>query len=108
MGFIITKRKSSLIRIENPAYKFLVGKSDSNNGYFIIWNGGDAVESFNEKAYQTVVQEARKENLVPPYYVYARHEFYQARTVIFHKIPDKILAHLGLNESSDSFNQEEN
>ena len=102
-----TKRKSSLIRIENSKYKYLVGQNDSNNGYFVIWNGGDAVESFNEKAYKTVVQEAKDANLVAPYYVYARHEFYQAKSVIFHKIPDKILAHLGLNESSDSYNVED-
>ena len=101
------KRKSNLIRIENPDYKYLVGKNESNNGYFLIWNGGDAVESFDEETYETVVKEARKEKLTAPYYVYARHEFYQTNTVIFNKIPDKILAHLGLNESSGTYHQEE-
>lgn len=99
------KRNSNLIRIENKGYKYLVGKNESNNGYFIIWNGGDAVESFDDEAYQTVVKEAKQENLTAPYYVYARRNFYQVKTVVFHKIPDKILAHLGLNESSDSYHQ---
>lgn len=102
-----TRRKSALIRIEDPHTKYLVGKNDVDNGYFVIWNGGDAVESFNDKAYKTVIQEAKKHMLVAPYYVYARHQIYQSRTVVFHKIPDKILAHLGLNESSDSYNLEE-
>lgn len=103
-----TKRKATLERInDDSSLKYLVGKNGDNNGYFVIWNGGDAVESFTQKAYATIVQEAKKYNLVAPYYVYARNQLYQSKTVVFHKIPDKILAHLGLNESSDSYNLEE-
>ncbi len=102
-----TRRRAALERIDDPSAKFLVGKNDSGNGYFVIWNGGDAVESFTKKAYETIVKEAQKHKLVSPYYVYARNQIYQSRTVVFHKIPDKILAHLGLNESSDSYNLEE-
>ena len=38
--------------------------------------------------------------------MYARYELYQSRNVRFYKIPDKILAHLGLNENSDPYNEE--
>jgi len=31
---------------------------------------------------------------------------YQSKNVQFYKIPDKILAHLGLNENSDPYNEE--
>ncbi len=102
-----TRRKSGLIRIESQNYKYLVGKNEANNPYFIIWNGGDAVEAFTSAAYQTIVAEAKKENLVAPYYVYARRFTYHTQNVIPNKIPDKILAHLGLNENSDRFNEDE-
>ena len=101
------RRKSGLIRIENPTCKYLVGKNEANNPYFIIWNGGDAVEAFTSAAYQTIVAEAKKENLVAPYYVYARRFTYHTQNVIPNKIPDKILAHLGLNENNDRFNEDE-
>ena len=103
------RRKSGLIRIddENKKYKYLVGKNEADNPYFIIWNGGDAVEAFTAQSYQTIVAEAKKENLVAPYYVYARRFTYHTQNVIANKIPDKILAHLGLNENSDRFNEDE-
>jgi adenine-specific DNA-methyltransferase len=85
----------------------LVGKDEVNEGYFIIWNGAESVESFDDRAYSVVVQEAKRAGLSPPYHVYARYEDYQSKSVDFNKIPDKILAHLGLNENSDRFNDEE-
>ena len=46
-------------------------------------------------------------NLKPPYHIYARYEVYQDnKNVDFYKIPDKVLAHLGLNENNDKFNEE--
>ncbi|MGN7871737.1 hypothetical protein [Paracoccus sp. 22332] len=53
-----------------------------------------------------MLQDAKKAELKQPYHVYARYELYQSKNVRFYKIPDKILAHLGLNENSDPFNDE--
>ena len=39
--------------------------------------------------------------------MYARYENFQSKNVLFFKIPDKILAHLGLNEYNEKFNEEE-
>jgi adenine-specific DNA-methyltransferase len=98
---------SGLIRIEEAGYKYLVGRDEQYEGYFLIWNGGDKVGQLDFDSYTTVVQEARRAGLKQPYHVYARYEIHQARSVIFYKIPDKILAHLGLNENSDSFNEDD-
>jgi adenine-specific DNA-methyltransferase len=104
-----TRRGSAgLIRFESEGFKYLVGRNDQNEGYFLIWNGGDKVGQLDENSYATVIAEGKKAGLKQPYHVYARYEIYQSRNVIFYKIPDKILAHLGLNESSDSFNEEGN
>ncbi|MBF0556179.1 MAG: site-specific DNA-methyltransferase [Nitrospirae bacterium] len=96
-----------LIRMEQTGYKYLVGRNEQGEGYFLIWNGSDKVGQLDQTSYVTVVAEAKRANLKQPYHVYARYEIYQSRNVVFYKIPDKILAHLGLNENSDSFNEGE-
>lgn len=98
---------SSLIRIEDEGYKFLVGRNEQNEGYFLIWNGGDKVGQLDLETYTTVIQEGKKANLKQPYHVYARYEIYQSRNIIFYKIPDKILMHLGLNENNDRYHEEQ-
>lgn len=98
---------TNLIRIEDPKLSYLVGRNDQGEGYFIIWNNGGPVGQLDRDSYRLVLKDAEKANLKPPYHVYARYEVYQSRNVQFWKIPDKILAHLGLNENSDRFNDDE-
>lgn len=103
-----TGRRNSpnLVRIEDPQFSYLVGKNQEEEGYFIVWhNGGGPVGQLDIKSYNIVLQDAKKAGLKPPYHVYARYEVYQSKNVRFYKIPDKILAHLGLNENSDPYNE---
>jgi len=97
----------SLIRIEDTGYKYLVGKNEQNEGYFLIWDGSHSVGQLDIDTYTSVIQEGKKAGLRQPYHVYARYEIYQSKNIDFNKIPDKILAHLGLNENSDAFNEGE-
>ena len=98
----------NLIRIDDPKYMYLVGKNDRDEPYFIVWNSGAGpVGQLDKVSYGVILQDAKKANLKQPYHVYARYEVYQSPNVRFYKIPDKILAHLGLNESSDPFNDSE-
>lgn len=101
------RTNANLIRIERDDCTYLVGKNDRNEGYFIIWDGEGPVGQLDAGTFSTVHQEAKKADLKQPYHVYARYEAYQSKSVVFYKIPDKILAHLGLNESSDRFNEDE-
>lgn len=96
---------SSLIRLDG--YEFLAGKNTQNEGYFIIWNGPDSVGQLDVETYGQLLKEAKKAKLKAPYHVYARYELYQSKSVVFYKIPDKILAHLGLNEFSERYNDME-
>lgn len=98
---------SNLIRVDDPKYRYLVGRNEQGEGYFIIWNNGGPVGQLDKDSYRIVLKDAEKAGVKPPYHVYARYEIYQSRNVQFWKIPDKILAHLGLNENSDSFNDDE-
>lgn len=102
-----TRNSPNLIRIEDSRFTYLVGRSQHGEGYFIIWhNGGGPVGQLDVASYNLVLQDAKKADLKPPYHVYARYEIYQSKNVRFYKIPDKILAHLGLNENSDPYNEE--
>ncbi len=100
---------ATLIRVENSGYKYLIGKNENDEGYFLIWNGNgkDAVGQLDLGTYSIVLQEGKKAGLKQPYHVYARYEVYQSNNVEFFKIPDKILAHLGLSENSDRYNEED-
>lgn len=98
---------TNLIRIDDPKYSYLVGRNEQGEGYFIIWNNGGPVGQLDRDSYRIVLKDAEKAGIKPPYHVYARYEVYQSRNVQFWKIPDKILAHLGLNENSDRFNDDE-
>ena len=98
----------NLVRIEDPRFTYLVGKNERDEPYFIIWNNGAGpVGQLDIESYNIVLQDAKKAELKQPYHVYARYELYQSKNVRFYKIPDKILAHLGLNENSDPFNDDE-
>jgi adenine-specific DNA-methyltransferase len=102
------KNNISLERIDEKGYLYYVGKNLINEGYFIVWeNDGKNVGTLDYTTYGKIVQEAKKANLKTPYHVYARYEVYQdSKNVVFYKIPDKILAHLGLNENSERFNED--
>ena len=75
-------------------------------GYFLIWDNGGPVGSLSLDTYKRVAQEAKKASIEPPFHVYARYELFQSPNVRFWKIPDKILADLGLTEH-DEFNNED-
>ena len=101
-----SRNSPNLVRIEDPKFTYLVGKNQQEEGYFIIWNNVGPVGQLDVTSYNLVLQDAKKAELKPPYNVYARYEIYQSKNVRFYKIPDKILAHLGLNENTDPYNEE--
>jgi len=81
-----------------------ISERESNN-FSAYLNGKDKVEELNRDTYREVLNDAKVAGLQPPHHVYARYEILQSPNVRFWKIPDKILAHLGLNENSDQFNE---
>ena len=93
----------SLTRIDGVEYQYLIGKDSSGEGYFLIWDNGGPVGSLSRETYKRVLGEAKRAGLEPPFHVYARYELFQSSNVRFWKIPDKILADLGLTDN-DQFN----
>ncbi|SEV85330.1 site-specific DNA-methyltransferase [[Clostridium] fimetarium] len=101
------RKNSSVIERIDKDYKYLVGKNILGEGFFIVWNEKDSVGKLDQETYMDILNEAKKEGTKAPYHVYARTQIYQTTKVKFYQIPDKILLHLGLNENSDRFNNEE-
>lgn len=101
------RKATSVIERINKDYKHLVGKNILNEGFFIIWNGKDSVGELNQSTYMELLAEAKMEGVNTPFHVYARYQVYQTPKVRFYQIPDKVLMHLGLNENSDRYNNEE-
>ncbi len=101
------RRSTSVIDRINKDYKYLVGHNILNEGFFIIWNGEDSVGELNQKTYMELLEEAKKEGVKFPFHVYARYQVYQTPKVKFYQIPDKVLMHLGLNENSDRYNNQD-
>lgn len=100
----IHKRSApSLTRIDGVDYLYLIGMDSSKEGYFLIWDNGGPVGSLSRETYKRVLTEAKKAGLEPPFHVYGRYELFQSTNVRFWKIPDKILADLGLTDH-DQFN----
>lgn len=101
------KNAINLIRIEDEKLLYCVGKNINEEGYFIIWDPANSFGALDYNTYNKIVREAKRAKLNTPYHVYARYEVYQdEKNVMFYKIPDKVLAHLGLNENSDRFNED--
>ncbi len=101
------KSTSSITRVSNDSYKYLVGKNILGEGFFIIWDGKDSVGHLDMETYNQILKEAKTEKVKYPYHVYARYQIYQSEKVKFYQIPDRILMHLGLNENSDRYHNEE-
>ncbi|MEA1618317.1 site-specific DNA-methyltransferase [Erythrobacter sp. T5W1-R] len=98
-----TQRRSapSLSYFGDAGYQYLIGTDDAGEGYFLIWDNGGPVGSLDLETYKTVVTEGRRAGVKTPYHVYARYEMFQSPNVRFWKIPDRILAHLGLDENGE-------
>lgn len=106
--FDVGKRKtSSLIRIDENKYQYLIGRNEQGEGYFVIWENSDSVGHLDEDMYDIVLKESKQAGLKAPHHVYARYQVYQSQNVRFYQIPDRILMHLGFNEFSDSFNNDQ-
>ena len=102
------KNTINLIRLDDKKLLYCVGRNPNNEGYFIIWDSSNSFGALDYNTYNKIVQEAKQAQLNTPYHVYARYETYQdEKNVLFYKIPDKVLAHLGLNENSDRFNNDD-
>ena len=98
------QRRDSLIQVsEGDDYEYLVAKTAQGEGVFLVWRGASGNSDLDEEAYEACVAEAARAGLEPPYHIYARLNRYQANTVIYYPIPDRILMDFGLSLSGEPY-----
>ena len=91
----------NLRRYDNKAFQYLIGTDEMGEGYFLVWDGTGPAGTLDIQSYKVVAQEAKRAGIPTPYHVYARYETFQSPNVRFWKVPDRILAHLGLDENDE-------
>lgn len=102
------RNRPRLVRQTDQSFKHLIATDGDGLGYFLLWKGDPTREtSLDYEIFAEIVKEARKAGLKPPYVVYARFETYQTREVRFFKIPDRVLLHMGISDSRDPYNDDE-
>ncbi|MCE8158931.1 MAG: hypothetical protein I3270_00385 [Candidatus Moeniiplasma glomeromycotorum] len=84
---------------------YLIAKNKQNEGIYLIWSNNDEKREskITEKVYRQCVLEQEENNLTPVYHIYARNTNYQTSTIIFNKIPDKVLIEFGIDPTTDTF-----
>lgn len=97
------RRGATLVRIDDPKYRYLVAKNADDDGIFLVWDGPGGNTNFTESVYEACAREAEDAVLKTTYHVYARFNLYQTDNVRFYQIPDRILADFGLDLSSEPF-----
>jgi adenine-specific DNA-methyltransferase len=74
---------------------YLIAKNQKNEGIFLLWNGKKS--QLTEKTYRQCLLERKAHQLSPICHIYARTSVYSPSSVIFHKIPDNLLADFGIS-----------
>jgi adenine-specific DNA-methyltransferase len=104
---MVEKAKSYLKRCPVGQYRYLFAVTAKNEGFFLVWEAPDKPSSLNREVYRAIVAEAAAAGLSSHYHVYASIAPYTGPGLEFYKIPEKVLEHIGFDERSDAFNNEE-
>lgn len=97
------RRGSSLIRVDDPPYRYLVARNADGHGFYLVWDGPAQNTDLTEEVYETCVAEGAKEGLQPVYHVYARYNLFGTEDVQFYRIPDQILIDFGFDLRTEAY-----
>lgn len=103
----LEKAKSYLRRLPAGSYSYLFAVNPKNEGFFLVWDSADKPSVLNRDIFRRIVEEAKNAGLESRYHIYASTAPYTGPSIEFYKIPDKVLEHIGFNQRSDAFNNEQ-
>lgn len=101
------RRGSSLIRMSDPAYEYLVARNIEGEGFYLVWGGVGGNTDLDEDVYEACVAEGEKAGLAATYHVYSRFNLFMTPGVHWYQIPDRILADFGLDIRTEAFTSED-
>jgi adenine-specific DNA-methyltransferase len=96
-----------LKRLEPGSHRYLFATNNRNEGYFLVWDGPNTAPILDRSTFHVIASEAKEAGLQKRFHVYARLWSYQGPNIEFYQIPDRLLAHLGYNETIDAYNVED-
>ncbi|HEY0638849.1 MAG TPA: site-specific DNA-methyltransferase [Pseudonocardiaceae bacterium] len=97
------RRGSSLVRIEDSSFRYLVARNADGHGFYLVWDGPEQNTDLTEDVYEACVEEGQKAKLEPVYHVYARYNLFGTEDVRFYRIPDQILIDFGLDLRTEAY-----
>lgn len=101
-----SRRTPALIPISGTEpYRYLIAKTVTNEGVFLVWSGADSNTDLTEEVYEEIAEEAENEKLATVYHVYSRLKLLESDDVIWYQIPDRILTDFGLDARSEAFSE---
>ncbi|HGJ0584021.1 TPA: hypothetical protein ACJV51_004684, partial [Salmonella enterica subsp. enterica serovar Braenderup] len=63
------KSKFLISRIRNDSSKYLFGKNNKNEGFYLVWNN-NAVRDLTKDIYQDIIKEGKDFNLSTKYHIF--------------------------------------
>jgi adenine-specific DNA-methyltransferase len=97
------RRGHNLIRINDPAYGYLVAHNTDDEGFYLVWGGIGENTDLTEDVYEACVAEGEKAGLKPTYHIYSRFNLFTTPGVHWYQIPDRILSDFGLDVRTESY-----
>ncbi|EBZ2429862.1 hypothetical protein D9B86_24015 [Salmonella enterica subsp. enterica serovar Thompson] len=78
------KSKFFISRIRNDSSKYLFGKNNKNEGFYLVWND-NAVRDLTKDIYQDIIKEGKDFNLSIKYHVFATGMLIGRKNITFYK-----------------------
>lgn len=84
------KSKFFISRIRNDSSKYLFGKNNKNEGFYLVWND-NAVRDLTKDIYQDIIKEGKDFNLSTKYHVFATGMLIGRKNITFYKIENDMV-----------------
>ncbi|OMJ43830.1 hypothetical protein Y068_22970 [Salmonella enterica subsp. enterica serovar Infantis str. CVM N15228] len=84
------KSKFFISRIKNDSSKYLFGKNNKNEGFYLVWNN-NAVRDLTKDIYQDIIKEGKHFNLSNKYHVFATGMLIGRKNITFYKTGNDIV-----------------
>lgn len=78
------KSKFLISRIRNDSSKYLFGKNNKNEGFYLVWNN-NAVRDLTKDIYQDIIKEGKDFNLSTKYHIFGTGMLISRKNITFYK-----------------------
>lgn len=84
------KSKFLISRIRNDSSKYLFGKNNKNEGFYLVWNN-NAVRDLTKDIYQDIIKEGKDFNLSTKYHIFGTVMLISRKNITFYKTENDVV-----------------